>query len=203
MEATEHRWIASFTNYNFHIYYKSRKGNVEEDVLSRIEWEKSNETIQVESIQTVVAAPIAGDLANIEVVSCSMHVVEPFLPVQSELMAINKAITQSSKQSCPTCPEDRSSEVRRGGNVEDSNCWTARQLEDKLNPKGMSIQDWVEDQSKDKIIGEIVQLFKSKKLCHCKISKGDNNETKQFIRQCNRVCFEKGGPLPQGRNESP
>ena len=42
-----------------------------------------------------------------------------------------------------------------------------RLLENELNPKCMTIQDWVEAQSKDKIISEIVQLFKSRNLrCH-------------------------------------
>ena len=46
--------------------------------------------------------------------------------------------------------------------MDHSGCLTARQLEDKLNPKCMSIQDLAEAQSKDKIIGKIIQLFKSK-----------------------------------------
>ena len=57
-----HRWITGLVNYNFHIHYKSGKSNVEADALSRIDWEKYNETIQVESIQAVVAASIAEDL---------------------------------------------------------------------------------------------------------------------------------------------
>ena len=50
------RWIAGLANCNFYIHYKSRKSNVEEDALSRTEWEKCNETIQAESIQAVVAS---------------------------------------------------------------------------------------------------------------------------------------------------
>ena len=121
-----------------------------------------------------------------------MRVVEPFLPVQSEPMAISKAITQSSNQSHQMNPEDRLSAMRKVANVDDSGCLTARQSEDKLNPKDMSIQDWLEAQSKDKMIGETVQLFRSRKLCHCKISKDDNNEIKQFIRQCTRLFLRKG-----------
>ena len=166
LEATGHRWIAGLANYNFHIHYKSGKSNTEADALSRIEWEKCDETIQVESIQAVVAAAIAGDLANIEAVSCSMQVGEPFLPVQSEPMAISKAITWPSNQSHLTHPENRLSKAREAVNMDDSSCLTARQLEGKLNLKGMSIQDWVEAQSKDKIIGEIIHLFKSKKLSY-------------------------------------
>ena len=144
--------------------------------MSRIEWEKCDETIQVESIQAVVAAAIAGDLANIEAASCSMQRVKSFLPIQFEPMAISKAITQSSNQSHLMCVENGSSEARKVVSVDDSSLPTARQLEDKLNSKCMSIQDCIEAQSKDKIIGEIVQLFRSKKLYHHKISKSDNIE---------------------------
>ena len=84
------RWIDSLANYNIHIHYKSRKSNIEANASSRIEWEKCNEPIQAESIQAVVAAAIAGDLANIEAFSCSMQTIEPFLPNQSEPMAFSK-----------------------------------------------------------------------------------------------------------------
>ena len=184
-------WIASLANYNIHICYMPGKSKVEADALSGIDWEKCDETIQAESFQAVVAATIAGGLANIEAVSCNMQAVEPFLPIQSEPMAISKAITQSSNQSHPMHLEHGSSKVKKVVRTDHSNCPTARQLEDKLNPKCMTIQDWVEAQSKDKIIGEIVQLFKSKLCCH-KISEGDNNKIKQFIRQCNRSFLRKG-----------
>ena len=65
----------------------------------------SDETIQAESIQAVVTAAIAGDLANIEAVSCSMQAVEPFLLIQSQPMPISKAITWSSNQDYMICPE--------------------------------------------------------------------------------------------------
>ena len=68
----------------------------------------------------------------------------------------------------------------------------SRQSGGKLNPQCMTKQDWVEAQSKDKTIGEIIHLFKIKKL-HCrKISETDNNEMKQFIRQYNRLFMRNG-----------
>ena len=76
LDAMGHRWIAGLANYNFHIHYKSGKSNVEADVLSRIDWEKYHETIQA-----IVVVGIAGDSATIEAVSCSMQVVESFLPI--------------------------------------------------------------------------------------------------------------------------
>ena len=65
MDATGHRWIAGLANYNFHIHCMSGKSNVEADALSRIEWEKCDEAIQTDSIQGVVTAAVAGNLANI------------------------------------------------------------------------------------------------------------------------------------------
>ena len=59
-----HRGIAGLANYNFHVHYKSGKSNVEADVLSRIDWEKYDETIQANSIQAIVAAAITGQVTN-------------------------------------------------------------------------------------------------------------------------------------------
>ena len=50
LDAMGHGWIAGLANYNFHIHYKSGKSNVEADALSRIDWEKCDETIQANSI---------------------------------------------------------------------------------------------------------------------------------------------------------
>ena len=113
LDAMRHRWIAGLANYNFHINYKSGKSNVETDALSRIKWEKCDETIQVESIQAIVTAAIAQDLVNIEAVSCSKQAVESFLPIQSEPTAISKAITWSSNQSHTTCLDQESSEMEK------------------------------------------------------------------------------------------
>ena len=54
---------------------------------------------------------------------------------------------------------------------------------DQLNPKYRTQPDWVEEQSKDKTIGEIIHLFKTKELYCRKNNETDNNEMKQFIRQ--------------------
>ena len=39
LEDTSQRWVASHTNYNFKLHYKSGKLNVKADALSRIPWE--------------------------------------------------------------------------------------------------------------------------------------------------------------------
>ena len=45
LDAMGHRWVTGLANYNFHIHYQSRKSNVEADALSRIDWEKGDETV--------------------------------------------------------------------------------------------------------------------------------------------------------------
>ena len=38
LDATRQRWVAGLANYNFKIFYKCGKQNVEADALSRINW---------------------------------------------------------------------------------------------------------------------------------------------------------------------
>ena len=109
LDAMGHRWIAGLVNYNFHIHYMSGKSNIEADALSRIDWEKCDETIQADSIQAIVATAITGDLANIESILCSIQIIESFLPIQFVSAAISKAITSSSDQSHMKCLEQGSS----------------------------------------------------------------------------------------------
>ena len=50
LDATGQRWVASLANYNFKIFYRSGKLNVEADALSRIPWENT----QVDHIEPVI-----------------------------------------------------------------------------------------------------------------------------------------------------
>ena len=152
-----HRWIAGLANYNFHIHYKSGKSN--------------DETIQTDSIQAIVAAATVADVANIEAVSCSVQLVKSFFLIPSDTIAICKAITRLSDQSCMTRLEPESSVLQTESKVDDSDHLAlSGPSEDKLNPKCMTKQDWVEDKSKDKTIGEIIHKFKTKKLYCRKIN---------------------------------
>ena len=145
---------------------------MEADALSRIDWERYDDTIQANSIQPIVEAAIQGDVANVEAVSCSIQVIESLLPFSSDSIAISKAITRSSNQSCTTHLEHESSEIETISKVENSDhlALAPGQSGDRLNPKCMPKQDWVKAQSKNKMIGEIIHLFKSKKLHCCKIN---------------------------------
>ena len=50
LDATGQRWVASLANYNFKIFYKSGKLNVEADALSCIPWENT----QVEHMEPLI-----------------------------------------------------------------------------------------------------------------------------------------------------
>ena len=38
LDAVSHHWVASLVNYNFKLYYKVGKGNINVDALSRVSW---------------------------------------------------------------------------------------------------------------------------------------------------------------------
>ena len=88
-----------------------------------------------------------------------------------------------------THPEHELSVLKTLSKADESDHLTlaSRWSRNKMNPKCMTKQDWVEAQSKDKTIGEIINMFKSEKLYCCKINEIDKNEMKKFIRQCNRL----------------
>ena len=50
LDATGQRWVASLPNYNFKIFYRSGKLNVEADALSRIPWENT----QVDHLEPLI-----------------------------------------------------------------------------------------------------------------------------------------------------
>ena len=151
-----HRMIASLANYNFHIHYKSGKSNVEANVLSWIDWEKCDETLQADSIQTIVAAAIAENVANhIKAVSCSPQTIDSLLPFIPDMPIVNKTITRSSRQGHLTCPEPESSVSKTVSTLDDSSCLEV-DTGHSLNPKCVTISDWIEAQSEDKTIGEII-----------------------------------------------
>ena len=56
LDAASQRWVASLANYNFKIFYRSGKQNVEADALSRIPWESEQLTEQeVDVVKAILA----------------------------------------------------------------------------------------------------------------------------------------------------
>ena len=67
---------------------------MEADALSWIDWEKCVETIQANSTQAIVAAAIAGNVANhIEAAPYSPQTIDSLLPSIPDTPIISKAIT--------------------------------------------------------------------------------------------------------------
>ena len=122
---------------------------------------------------------------HIKSVSCSVQTIDLLFPSISDTPVISKAITRSSGQSCPTCPEPESSILGTVTRVDESGHpeIATGSLKDQLNPKCMTKQDLVQGQSKDKTIGKIIHLFNTKEMYCRKVNETDNNEMRQFIRQ--------------------
>ena len=167
--------------------YKSSKSNVEVDALSRIDWEKGDETIQADSIQAIVTAAITRQgNDHIEVIPCSPQTIESLLPsVPVDASIVCKAITQSSGQSHLTYPETElfvSETESKSGN--------SSHLDPSLNPKCMTTSDWIEAQCKDKFVGDIIKMYRAKELQYQKCKETDNQEMRQFVKQRSKFLFQ-------------
>ena len=63
LDETGHRWVASLANYNFKIFYRSGKLNVEADALSQIPWENA-QVYHMESlvVRTMLQSKLVTDV---------------------------------------------------------------------------------------------------------------------------------------------
>ena len=68
LDATGQRWVASLANYNFKIFYRSGKLNVEVDALSQIPWENMQvDNMEPLIIKTMLQSKLANDIGMPEV----------------------------------------------------------------------------------------------------------------------------------------
>ena len=157
LDAMGHRWIAGLANYNFNIHYRSGESNVEADVLSRIDWEKCDETIQADSIQAIVAAAITVHGTNhIEPISCSPQTIDSILPsILHDTLIVSNAIMWSSGQNHLTQLETESSKLDTLSHLGVDN-------DSPLKPKCITPSDWVEAQSRDKMSKRLFTYLKQK-----------------------------------------
>ena len=77
--------------------------------MSKIDWEKGDETIQADSIQAIVTAAITGQgNDHIEAIPCSFQTIESLLlSIPDDAQIACKAMIQSSGQSHMTCLETK------------------------------------------------------------------------------------------------
>ena len=61
----------------------------------------------------------------------------------------------------------------------------------------MTMSDWIETQSTDKIVGDIIKMYKAKELQYQNGKETDNQERRQFLKQRsklflgNRILYHK------------
>ena len=82
LDMTGHRWVASLANYNFKIFYKSRKLNVEADALLRIPWENT----QVDHLEPLIVTTMLQSRLGTEV---GIPEVYPQLPLVQKSMVVD------------------------------------------------------------------------------------------------------------------
>ena len=75
LDATGQRWVASLANYNFKIFYKSGKLNVEADALSHIPWEST----QVEYMEPLIVKTMLQSKMESEISFSEEHFPEKLL----------------------------------------------------------------------------------------------------------------------------
>ena len=145
--------------------------------MSRIDWEKGDEPIQADSIQATVTAAIIGQgNDHIEAITCSPQTIESLLPsIHDNAQIVCKAITWSSIESHLTHPETNSFASETESKQGNSSC-----LGPALIPKCVTTSDWIETQSKDKIVADIIKMYKAKELQKGKES--DSQEMRQFFK---------------------
>ena len=85
LDATGQRQVASLTNYNFKLHYKSSKLNVEADALSRIpwEWEEVLHTLDTIAIKAIMSRGYNGDSSIPEIPPGTISVIAKSLVVDS------------------------------------------------------------------------------------------------------------------------
>ena len=59
------------------------------------------------------------------------------------------------------------------------------------------MSDWIEAQSKDKIVGDIIKMYKAKELQYQKGKETDNQEMRQFLKQRSKLFLRNGILYPK------
>ena len=91
LDATGQRWVATLANYNFKIFYKAGKLNLDADALSRIPWEMT------ETAHT----PLDTILAKSLLITPTLTVKLPFIPnavIQSKELVMRNDLELTKKQ---------------------------------------------------------------------------------------------------------
>ena len=84
LDARSHWWVASLANYNFQLYYRAGKTNIDADALLRVSWPScmpkasgTHHWITAVAIQALQEATLEGPTSSIEAYSCDLHILDP------------------------------------------------------------------------------------------------------------------------------
>ena len=85
LDVASHCWVASLANYNFRLYYRAGKPNIDADALLRVSWpgcmpDTTNNHIKVTAaaVQAVQESVLQGSVSPIEAYSSGLHVLDIF-----------------------------------------------------------------------------------------------------------------------------
>ena len=83
LDAASHCWVASLANYNFRLYYRAGKANIDADALSRVSWPGcmpdclgTHLKVTAAAVSAVHKATHEGLASPIEAYSCDLHVLD-------------------------------------------------------------------------------------------------------------------------------
>ena len=83
LDAASHQWVASLANYNFWLYYRVGKTNIDADALSGVSWlgcmpDNSGTHLRVMAavVQAIQVDALKGPTGPIEVYTCNLHVLD-------------------------------------------------------------------------------------------------------------------------------
>ena len=83
LDAASHWWVSSLANFNFWLYYRVDKTNIDADDLLRVSWpvcmpDNSGTHLQVmaATVQAVQEAALKGSTSPMEAYSCNLHVLD-------------------------------------------------------------------------------------------------------------------------------
>ena len=100
LDATGQRWVASLANYNFKIFYRSGKLNVEADALLRIPWENTPvDHIEPVIMKTMLQSKLVTDV-EIPDLDSQLNVIQKSMVVDSSpKLTHNSWIKEQSEDS--------------------------------------------------------------------------------------------------------
>ena len=83
LDAVSYPWVANLANYNFQLYYRADKTNIDTDVLLRVSWlgyMPDDSGTHLQGMAAVVwamqEATLKGPTSPIEAYSCDLHILE-------------------------------------------------------------------------------------------------------------------------------